>query len=201
MAKGEIWGLASHEIIIPIISWTLIALQYLYLVQRGAFANAFDKLLSQQPKPVHYPFVFFSKARQGWVVQNFLTGQASANSTRSLVLFNFLMNALEIIFVWSYSLQEMLQVYSPCSPFLTCPHIPRDFCLFPIYEVLGILVVGYTVASFKSSDGPREHLRSFQLAFLSFLLFVIFFVFLYSTRFALHHQWVFIFLHWQFNIG
>lgn len=86
MTADKIWGLSSHEIIIPIISWSLIAMQYLYLFCRGAFRNAFDMLRSKESKEIHYPFLFFSKARKGWVVQNYLTGQASANSTRFSIL-------------------------------------------------------------------------------------------------------------------
>jgi hypothetical protein len=76
---SKVWGLPLYEIVIPVVSWTLISLQYLYLFYRGAFRNAFQSLL---PIPPHSPFLFFSKARRGWVVQNYLTGQATANSTR-----------------------------------------------------------------------------------------------------------------------
>jgi hypothetical protein len=55
-------------------------------------------------------------------------------------------------------------------------------------SVLGILVVGYAVAGYKRHGTPYNRLVSFKMGILSLLLFIIFFLFLYSTRFALHHQ-------------
>ena len=182
MGNGHIWGLPSHEIIIPIICWTLFLLQYLYLFLRGAFTNAFD---DPNVTAADYPFLFFSKARRGWVTQNFLTGQASANSTRFSLLSTLPTTVL---------LLRNAQRLSSCDPFLRwqcrrslCHSSCQDLKSFLI--VLGILVIGYTVAAFQRRGDNYQRLRSFQLAFLSFLLFVIFFLFLYSTRFALHHQY------------
>jgi hypothetical protein len=106
---GKLWGLPIYEIIIPIICWTIFLLQYLYLYLRGAFTNSFQSILSQgtaTPQPqtaAQFPFLFFSKARQGWVTQNFLTGQASANSTR---------------YPGDHSVAYLSQRLSSCDPFL-----------------------------------------------------------------------------------
>jgi hypothetical protein len=182
--RQHLWGLPIHEIIIPILCWTLFIFQYLYLFSRGAFTNAFENILTPgaptQPKTAaHFPFLFFSKARKGWVTQNFLTGQASANSTRSVPSFSF-----RLIRLRDYLRVILFFAGNAAGRYL----FPTLFDLSSVV-VLGILVVGYTVAAFKRQETSYEKLRNFQMAFLSFLLFVIFFVFLYSTRFALHHQY------------
>lgn len=89
----HLFGLPIHEIIIPIISFTLISLQYLYLIYVGAYNTSFqhnsnynlNKHINSTHKRI-YPYHFFSIARVGWVVQNYLTGQAAANSTRFVSL-------------------------------------------------------------------------------------------------------------------
>ncbi len=87
-----IGGLPLHEIIIPIISWTLIITQYLLLIYEGAFRNAFQLLSNHShSNPLEereereerlFPYQFFSITRIGWVQQSHLTGQAAANTTR-----------------------------------------------------------------------------------------------------------------------
>lgn len=72
-----------EEIIIPILYWSLICGQYIYLWNQGAFAKHLKNNLNNNDENQRYfAYSFFSQCREGWVIQNFLTGQAAANSTR-----------------------------------------------------------------------------------------------------------------------
>lgn len=71
-------ALSYEEIIAPIIAWSLIIGQYGYLWQSGAFSK---HLKLEHDSPL-FPYYFFAKVREGWVLQNHLTGQAAANTTR-----------------------------------------------------------------------------------------------------------------------
>ena len=85
-------GLGLEDILIPPLAWSLICGQYVYLWHIGAFAKhlKLNKKEEEENQEHHYfSYSFFSQCREGWVTQNFLTGQAAANSTRSLLLLYF----------------------------------------------------------------------------------------------------------------
>ena len=75
---GEtLWfGLPIYEILIPGICWLVIIIHHAMLVKGHVFS------LKQQIGNAPSVYSFFAQVRIGWVKQNHLTGQASANSTR-----------------------------------------------------------------------------------------------------------------------
>lgn len=77
--------LGIEEIIIPIISWLLICGQYVYLWHIGAFAKHLKSSQGDRDARRYFSYSFFSQCREGWVIQNHLTGQGAANSTRYIV--------------------------------------------------------------------------------------------------------------------
>jgi hypothetical protein len=74
--------LGTEEIVIPIIAWTLICGQYVYLWHIGAFAKHLKSSQGDLDHQRLFSYTFFSQCREGWVQQNHLTGQAAANTTR-----------------------------------------------------------------------------------------------------------------------
>jgi hypothetical protein len=79
-----------NEIIISCSCWSVIILYYLVQLRQGVYS----KVLSKENK--YHPVVFFAHMRQGWVIQNHLTGQAAANTTRDYlrILLFFCGNAI-----------------------------------------------------------------------------------------------------------
>jgi hypothetical protein len=75
--------LQIEEIIIPVIAWSLICGQYVYLWRIGAFQKQLKSSQGDLDAGRYFSYSFFAQCREGWVAQNHLTGQAAANSTRS----------------------------------------------------------------------------------------------------------------------
>ena len=71
-----------EEIVAPSIAWVLIIGQYAYLWRSGAFSKHLKLGSEISVDSQLYPYYFFAKVREGWVLQNHLTGQAAANTTR-----------------------------------------------------------------------------------------------------------------------
>jgi hypothetical protein len=71
------FGLPLHEIIIPIVAWSLIIAHYIYMIYKGSFRQS-----NENESAGLHPYSFFTSVRDGWVSQNHLTGQAAANTTR-----------------------------------------------------------------------------------------------------------------------
>jgi len=71
------FGLPSYEIAIPIVVWIIIVGHHMWLVRKH---HIFSVKYTADVAPSVYSF--FSQVRTGWIKQNHLTGQSSANSTR-----------------------------------------------------------------------------------------------------------------------
>lgn len=70
------FGLPIYEILIPAIAWLVIIAHHGILIKSHVFS------LKQHIGKAPSVYSFFAQVRIGWVKQNHLTGQASANSTR-----------------------------------------------------------------------------------------------------------------------
>lgn len=70
------FDLPWYEIMIPVTVWCFIFLHQIWLVKSHVFSPNYAA--SDAPSV----YSFFAQTRVGWVKQNHLTGQASANSTR-----------------------------------------------------------------------------------------------------------------------
>jgi hypothetical protein len=88
-------SLPAHEIAIPTIVWAIIISFYLYELRKGVFIR---KDNNNNGDKEFFSLSFFAKIREGWVIQNHLTGQAAANTTRDYlrVLIFFAGNAILI---------------------------------------------------------------------------------------------------------
>ena len=76
-AVAQWLGLPWYEIVVPVIVWITLLMHHLWLVRKG---HVFSHNFTANEAPSVYSF--FTQIRVGWVKQNHLTGQASANSTR-----------------------------------------------------------------------------------------------------------------------
>lgn len=70
------FGLPIYEVLIPVLVWGVVIVHHLWMVRSHVFS------LKQHAKSAPSVYSFFAQTRIGWVEQNHLTGQASANSTR-----------------------------------------------------------------------------------------------------------------------
>lgn len=75
-------NLGVEEIIIPVIAWSLICGQYLYLWRIGAFQKQLKSSHEDLDAQRYFSYSFFAQCREGWVEHNYLTMQAAANTTR-----------------------------------------------------------------------------------------------------------------------
>lgn len=74
-------GIDRHDVIIPIIVWSIILVYYFYqLWRRSQYKNISFHDVSKEGF-MHYTSYFY-QMRGGWVRRNHLTGQSAANSTR-----------------------------------------------------------------------------------------------------------------------
>jgi hypothetical protein len=76
MAVAEWFGLPFYETLIPVIVWILVIGHHFWMLRNHVFSP------NQHAKTAPSVYSFFAQTRVGWVKQNHLTGQASANSTR-----------------------------------------------------------------------------------------------------------------------
>lgn len=76
MDTVEWFGLPYYEILIPVLVWAIALIHHIWMLRRHVFSS------KQHAKTAPSVFSFFAQTRIGWVKQNHLTGQASANSTR-----------------------------------------------------------------------------------------------------------------------
>ena len=76
-------GVPMYDIVLPIISWVVITVYYVFQFHRRAHTKnmSIHEDAVAHPGFQYYP-TYFYQMRGGWVRKNFLTGQASANSTR-----------------------------------------------------------------------------------------------------------------------
>lgn len=76
MAETLWFGLPVYETLIPLCVWIVIIAHHALLVKQHTYSHAI--------KPGQTPSVysFFAQARSGYIKQMFLTGQATANTTR-----------------------------------------------------------------------------------------------------------------------
>jgi hypothetical protein len=70
------FGLPVYETLVPICVWGTILIHHAWMLQGDIFS------LNQHIGGTASVYSFFAQTRIGWVKQNHLTGQASANSTR-----------------------------------------------------------------------------------------------------------------------
>lgn len=142
MAVAQWFDLPFYEILIPIIIWSIVLAHHIYLVRGHVYSLNYPKHAANGTLSV---YSFFASIRVGWVKQNHLTGQASANTTRDYlrVLLFYTGNAVLLAGIMSgYCVNSYDPDNTPYSHLLTAK-LGMISCLFLCIFFVMVYAVRY----------------------------------------------------------